>query len=136
MLLIDANSMHLHPFLCPHLLFLSPSFLSSSPHWYHFLFGGSTFTSSSRARVSASPPRSCHQTQTDTLNWPSRLEETGLKYLHKFAEDGRKLLKHVSRRRCNLTRRNKRLLGATQRQRCQARPRGRWRYRDEERGEG
>lgn len=55
------------------------------------------------SRPSASLLNSCHQGKkkkkkpTDTLNWRSRLEETGLKYLHNFTEDGRKLLKHVSR---------------------------------------
>lgn len=40
------------------------------------------------AGLSASLFTSCHENQTDTLNWCSRLKETGLKYLHNFTEDG------------------------------------------------
>lgn len=42
------------------------------------------FTSSVKACLSASLLNSCHENQTDTLNWCSRLKETGLKYLHNF----------------------------------------------------
>lgn len=63
--------------------------------------------------LSASLLNSCHENQTDTVNWCSRLKETGLKYLHNFTEDWRKLLKHVSRGPgcCNPTRQGRVALG-------------------------
>lgn len=54
--------------------------------WVQALLGGSPSPPS--ARPNSSLLNSCHENQTDTLNWCSRLKETGLKYLHNFTEDG------------------------------------------------
>ena len=69
------------------------------PVHLHMLHLGPGPRGGSPSPLSASLLNSCHENQTDTLNWCSRLKETGLKYLHNFTEDGRKLLKHVSRAR-------------------------------------